>query len=202
MTTRRRLVGAALGVMLVWASLARAQRIWVGDGRFGRVAPRFAALGDFDGRFLYCRAFFGSGYGGGWATDYPGADNNFSVRLAELTRVDVKFGPDNQPHHVVVRLDDPTLFRCPALFIENVERLRFTESEIAGLRDYLLKGGFLWADDFWGSAAWDNWAEEIARVLPPGQYPMFDVPLSHPIMHTVYDVKAFQHSGIRSLEFT
>ena len=42
------------------------------------------------------------------------------------------------------------------LFMENVERLRFTESEVTSLRDYLKKGGFLWVDDFWGSAAWNN----------------------------------------------
>ena len=53
-----------------------------------------------------------------------------------------------------------------------------------GLRNYLLKGGFLWVDDFWGSAAWKNWAREISRVLPPAEFPIFDIPLSHPIMHT------------------
>ncbi len=35
------------------------------------------------------------------------------------------------------------------------------------LREYLLKGGFLWVDDFWGDAAWEQWVEEIQRVLPP-----------------------------------
>ncbi len=192
MTNGVRIVAAGLAVLVMYASLAGAQQIWVGGSGFGRFAPRFASLEDFDGRFLYCRAFFGNGYGGGgWATDYPGADNNFSVRLAELTRVSVKFDQNRQPHHVVVRLDDPTLFRCPALFIENVERLRFTQAEVAGLRNYLLKGGFLWADDFWGTAAWHNWAREIARVLPPSEFPIFDIPLSHPIMHTVYEVKDF-----------
>jgi hypothetical protein len=192
MTNGVRIVAAGLAVLVMYASLAGAQQIWVGGSGFGRFAPRFASLEDFDGRFLYCRAFFGNGYGGGgWATDYPGADNNFSVRLAELTRVSVKFDQNRQPHHVVVRLDDPTLFRCPALFIENVERLRFTQDEVVGLRNYLLKGGFLWADDFWGTAAWHNWAREIARVLPPDEFPIFDIPLSHPIMHTVYEVKDF-----------
>ena len=58
--------------------------------------------------------------GSGWSTDYPGADNNFSVRLAELTRVHVKFDADRQPHHVVVSLNDPLLYRCPMLFMEDV----------------------------------------------------------------------------------
>jgi hypothetical protein len=192
MTRGRRLVATGLGMMVISASLAGAQQIWVGGTGFGRVAPRFALPGDFDGRFLYCRAFFRNSYGGGgWATDYPGADNNFSVRLAELTRVSVKFDEDRRPHHVVVRLDDPTLFRCPALFIENVEMLRFTEQEVLGLRNYLLKGGFMWADDFWGSAAWNNWAREISRVLAPAEFPIFDIPLAHPVMHTMYDVQDF-----------
>jgi len=184
-TGRQLLLVAGLGAILLCASLAGAQQIFVGGGR--GFAPRFAKLEDFDGSFLYCRAF----YQGGWTTDYPGADNNFSIRLAELTRIPVKFDENRQPHHVVVHLDDPVLYRCPMVFIENVERLRFTESEVTSLRDYLKKGGFLWVDDFWGSAAWENWAREFSRVLPPGEFPIFDIPISHPIMHTVYDVDAF-----------
>ena len=149
--------------------------------------PRFAAVEDFDGSFLYCRGYFR----GGWTTDYPGADNNFSIRLAELTRVPVKFDPDRQPHHVVVRLDDPLLYRCPMVFMENVGTLQFSEEEAASLRDYLMRGGFLWVDDFWGSAAWERWESEIRRVLPAGEFPIFDIPISHPIMHMVYDVHEF-----------
>jgi hypothetical protein len=183
---------AALVAVLVCASLAQAQRIWVGGDGFSRFAARFATPEDFDGHFLYCRGFFRSARGqGGWSTDYPGADNNFSVRLAELTRVAVKSDATGQPEHVVVRLDDPLLFRCPMLFMENVEFLRFSEQEVASLRSYLMKGGFVWVDDFWGSAAWENWAREISRVLPSGDFPIFDLPLAHPIMHSVYDVKEF-----------
>ena len=187
---RRHLIVAGLGAILLCASLATAQQIFVGGGR--GFAPRFAKPEDFDGSFLYCRAFYGSRFGeGGWTTDYPGADNNFSIRLAELTRIPVKFDANRQPHHVVVHLDDPVLYRCPMVFIENVERLHFSESEVTSLRDYLKKGGFLWVDDFWGSAAWENWAREFSRVLPPGEFPIFDIPISHAIMHMVYDVDAF-----------
>jgi len=85
MPDRRQLLIAGLGAILLFASLAAAQQIFVGGGR--GFAPRFAKLEDFDGSFLYCGAF----YQGGWTTDYPGADNNFSIRLAELTRISVKF---------------------------------------------------------------------------------------------------------------
>jgi hypothetical protein len=193
---RMRLVVIVPAILAVaGATAAYAQRIWVGGdfGRgFSRMAPRFPEAEDFDGSFLYCRVLYGSvragDGGGGWSTDYPGADNNFSVRLAELTRVRVKFDPDRQPHHVVVSLTDPLLYRCPLLFIEDVGSLQFTEEEVRRLRDFLLKGGFLWADDFWGSYSWRLWVREISRVLPPGEYPIFDIPKAHPIMQTLYDV--------------
>ena len=64
----------------------------------------------------------------------------------------------------------------------------FDEAEAARLRDYLLKGGFLWADDFWGEYAFRFWAEEIAKALPPERYPIVDVPLDHALFHTLYDI--------------
>jgi hypothetical protein len=188
----RRLVAASLiAASAIGASALYAQNILLGGRRWG--APRFAKAEDFDGRFIYCRAYYrsvlNSGSGSGWDTDYPAADNNFSVRLAELTRVPVKFGPERQPHHVVVPLSDPVLSRCPLLFIEDTGGAEFTNEEVQRLRDYLLKGGFLWADDSWGSANWNGWLRQISRVLPPSEFPMIDIPPTHPIMHVLYDVK-------------
>jgi hypothetical protein len=181
------LVAASLGS----AALLHAQNILRG-GRRG-IGPRYAQAADFDGSFLYCRALYRSilntGSGSGWDTDYPAADNNFSVRLAELTRVRVKFDPDRQPHHVVVPLSDPLIFKCPILFIEDTGGAQLTDDEVRNLRDYLLKGGFLWSDDSWGTANWLSWVRQMARVLPPGEFPMIDIPATHPVMRMVYDVK-------------
>jgi hypothetical protein len=194
MLGRRLIVVAALAV-LTFGSLAYAQRIFVGGGRGSSSRPRFATAADFDGSFIYCRGFYRSvrsePSGSGWGTDYPGADNNFSIRLGELTKVPVKWDPDRQPVHVVVRLNDPLLHRCPLLFMEDVGTIKFSEEELINLRRYLLKGGFLWVDDFWGTPAWTWWSSELSRVLPPGEYPIVDIPISHPIMHSVYDVKDF-----------
>jgi hypothetical protein len=177
------------------SSIVSAQRIWVGGGGFSRAAARFAQPEDFDGSFLYCRGMYRSvrpeGGGQGWRTDYPGADNNFSVRLAELTRVPVRFDEDRQPRHVVVSLLDPLLYRCPILFMEDVGTLEFSTEEVSNLRAYLLKGGFLWVDDFWGTAAWMHWSAQISRVFPPGEFPIFDLPISHPLMRTLYEVREF-----------
>ena len=192
---RARLIVVAGCVALLFGSLAYAQRIFVGGGGGSRFRPRFATEADFDGSFLYCRGFYrsvrGEMGGQGWGTDYPGADNNFSIRLAELTRVPVKWDPSRQPVHVVVRLTDPLLYRCPLLFMEDVGTVRFSEAEVVNLRNYLMKGGFLWVDDFWGTSAWTWWLSEFSRVLPPGEYPIIDIPKSHAIMHAVYDVKDF-----------
>jgi hypothetical protein len=180
-------------------------RIWVGGegyGRMSREAPKWAVREDFDGRFNFCRGYYGSDRpeagGQGWRTDYPGADNNFSVRLGELSFVRVKMKPDGQPDNVVVRLTDPLLYRCGILYMEDVGTALFSDAEVESLRGFLMKGGFLEVDDFWGSAAWDQWVREIGRVLPPQQYPIFDIPPDHAIMHTLYDVKAVEQvSNIR-----
>jgi hypothetical protein len=197
MRVRHRLTPIALAAALAVAAVtaAYAQRIWVGGpGGYRRGAPpAFGVRADFDGSFNYCRGYFTGvtreASGSGWSTDYPGADNNFSVRLAELTFVRVKLNPDGQPAHVVLRLTDALIARCPLIFMEDVGTLQFSDDEIRALRDYLLKGGFLWVDDSWGSYAWDRWVDEVARLVPPHRYPIVDIPLDHPIMHMLYDVK-------------
>ena len=93
--------------------------------------------------------------GQGWSTDYPDADINFSIRFAELTKTRVSKQPSGVPNHFVTRLTDPWLTRCPFLLGSDVGTMALRDDEVAALRDYLLKGGFLWVDDFWGSRAWD-----------------------------------------------
>ncbi len=197
-TYRRRTAALLLLGLLLAAATAYAQRgsIWInpgGMGGFRRYPPRWAKERDFDGAFLYCRGYFEqvrSEPGGmGWWTDYPDADHNFLVRLAELTRVRVQWSEQHDPTFVVINLADPTLYRCPVLFMEDVGVAEFSDAEIRNLREFFLKGGFLWVDDFWGSYAWEHWRRTIASVLPPGEFPIFDIPASHPIMRTLYDVK-------------
>jgi hypothetical protein len=64
----------------------------------------------------------------------------------------------------------------------------FDDAEAEALRAYLLKGGFLWADDFWGEYAWSVWADQIGKVLPAAQYPIKDVPADHPLFHSQFIV--------------
>jgi hypothetical protein len=127
--------------------------------------------------------------GSGWRTDYPWAQRNLLIRLSELTRTRVSWLEPGVPHVWLVRLTDPALFGCPYLMASDVGTIGLSPGEIDGLRRYLLKGGFLWVDDFWGEAAWEQWSRELGRALPPADYVIEDVPLTDPIFRTMLDVK-------------
>jgi len=103
----------------------------------------------------------GRGFSGGnWATDYPDSDLNFSFRLHQLTSMEV------DPDGIVLELTDPKLVNYPFIYIVEPGRLVFSEEEVKCLKQYLLNGGFLMVDDFWGQAEWDNFYYEIKRVFP------------------------------------
>ena len=145
----------------------------------------------YDGAFQFCRvAFRGArgGDGGGWLTDYPDADLNLSTRLGELTKTPISRTSRGEPNHVIVQLTDPLLSRCPFTMMFEVGNLFIDETEAALLRDYLLRGGFLWVDDFWGNYAWEIWESQIRKALPSGTYPIVDLALDHPLFHQVYQV--------------
>ncbi|HUQ87272.1 MAG TPA: DUF4159 domain-containing protein [Vicinamibacterales bacterium] len=182
-------------VTLVAVAATAAAQIWAGG--YGRTPPRFPTSTTFSGGFNFCRVMFTSDRREkqGWSTDYPGADINLSIRLAELTKITVTMQNDStevpEPEAVVVRLTDEALFNCPFIFMEDAGTARFTPTEVARLQDYLLKGGFLLVSDYHGSWAQEQFDEEIARVLPPGRYPTIDLtpPNSdHPIWHTMFNV--------------
>ncbi len=191
-----RRVWLAFALVLVIASAATAQ--------FGfRQTPRFPTKDTFGHGFNFCRGVYTSGRreagGQGWSTDYPDAERNFSIRLGELTRTNVSKGADGEPQFVVVRLTDETLYQCGFLHLEDVGTAALTGAEIEGLRSYLLRGGFVWCDDFWGTFAWNNWLNELNRVLPQAEYPVVPIPPDHPIFRAQFEVKEIPQ--IPSIQF-
>ena len=187
---RRIVSGLAIAAVLATASTALAQRRR-GFG-WGYAPMRMATPESFDGAFNFCRIVFGQspdGDGANWSVDYPRADINLSIRLSELTRTRISRDTSGEPNHVLLRLTDDLLYQCPFIMMTEVGAAYFSQEEAARLRDYLLKGGFLWADDFWGTWAWEVWAREIGKALPPSEYQIVDVPLTHPIFHQQFDVK-------------
>jgi len=184
---RRLTVAVLVSIALFFASFAWAQFRRVDSS----IEAHLARPDSFDGRFHYCRAVYRQnprGDGGSWLTDYPLADIDFSIRISELTKIAVSFSAPGQPNHLIVRLTDDELFQCPVIIMQEVGRLLFSVEDAALLRTYLLKGGFLWVDDFWGSYAWDVWESEIRKVFPATDYPIVDLPSSHPLFHTMFDL--------------
>jgi hypothetical protein len=178
----------AFCLVLLAAAIAGAQ----GWGRFRYAPPRFPTADSYDGSFNFCRGLYQQDRreagGTGWGTDYPDADINFSIRLSELTKTRISKQPDGTPNHLVVRLTDDALFQCPWIEMEDVGVMRLTDAEVLRLREYLLKGGFLYVDDFWGEWAWEQWVEEIGRVLPRSEYPIVDLRLDHLLFRTMFIV--------------
>ena len=180
-------IGAVLALVVLTGGLSFAQRFGVieGAGAGIRVPPK-----DFnDGRFTICKWMFRSNRpeagGIGWSTDYPYGEINLLTRLSELTKVPVSRHGRNV-NYWVVRLTDDQLFDCPMLLGSDVGTAALSDEEVQRLRQYLLKGGFLWVDDFWGTAAWNQWAGVMARVLP--EFPIVDVMPGDPIRHTLFNI--------------
>jgi hypothetical protein len=152
---------------------------------------RAATFDDFDGTFQFCRLEFRNdmrGDGAGWSVDWPRADQNLSIRLSELTRAPVSMNADNDPKSLLLIATAPEISHCPFVMMTEPGGAYFDDQEAAALRNYMLKGGFLWADDFWGNYAWDFWEGQVRKIFPSGRYPIYDVPLSHPIFHQMMTV--------------
>jgi hypothetical protein len=119
--------------------------------------------------------------GRGWHTDYPASDLNLSLRLQQLTSLKVN------PQPKIVELTDPALFDYPFVYMIEPGAMALSEEEVAGLRRYLLAGGFLMVDDFWGEAEWENFYLEMKRVFPERE--PVDLDVSHPIFSAVLPLK-------------
>ncbi|MBT8359836.1 MAG: DUF4159 domain-containing protein, partial [Deltaproteobacteria bacterium] len=117
-----------------------------------------------------------------WAVDFPAADQNFLRGVRRLTNIHVNKEP------VVMRLDDDRIFEYPFLYMLEVGRqgIQLSEKEMRNLREYLLRGGFLFIDDFWGTWQWSNFYKTFSQVLPDKS--VVELSKDHQIFHSFYDI--------------
>jgi hypothetical protein len=119
--------------------------------------------------------------GTSWTIDYPRADRHVAQAVGRLTRVNAR--SVEQP----VNLDDgDEVFYWPWLYVVEPGTWDLTDAQAAKLREYLLRGGFLMADDFHGTQEWAIFMASMQRVFP--DRPVVDIPDDDPIFHTVYDL--------------
>jgi hypothetical protein len=133
--------------------------------------------------FYFTRAVYSdnrTGWNSSWSIDFPKADRQFIIGVRRLTNIDA-YEFENP-----IQLDDPNLRRYPFLYALEVGYMSLTPSEVQGLRDYLLAGGFLVIDDFWGTYEWRNFEVQMRRVLP--DHGIVDLPPDHPLLSTFYEV--------------
>lgn len=143
------------------------------------------AVTPFAHEFYFTRAIYGelnqAAWGPRWQVDFPKADLQFLTALKRLTIVD-GFEADN-----AMEIGTDAVRDYPFLYILEVGYLDLSEDEAKGLRDYLLAGGFMVVDDFWGSWEWDTFEYQMQLVLP--EYEIVDIPMDHPVFHSFYDIE-------------
>ncbi len=135
---------------------------------------------------------FGRG-SGMWFIDAPDSDLNFSYRLQQMTAI------KTDPNGRVIDITDPDLFRYPWVYMVEPGGLQFTEEEVPILRRYLLNGGFLMADDFWGERQWMNFYREMKRVFPDRE--PVELEMSHPIFRSVFPLDHFEKNKLQVPNF-
>jgi hypothetical protein len=175
------LLAAVLGAMTAYGQQFRQ----FGGGRQRFALPPAASDDSFDGAWHFCRLAY---RGRAWSTDYPDADYNFSTRLSELTKTTVSRTPAGDVRPLIVRPTDDALFQCGFVMLWQAESLFFSEEDAARIRQYLLKGGFLWSDDSWGTYAWQNFEYEMRKVLPEAKYTFADLTRSHLMYRSFFEL--------------
>jgi hypothetical protein len=166
MRARRWTVMAAIAV-IAGASLGAPLLGWAQD-RFGRASEEVPPNPAYDGRFTFVRIRYDQGSDGDfgfrgdikWAHDYPRGERHFTKILGEIT--DIR---SRTAESTILTLDDPELTRYPVAYLCEPGFWRPSENEVLGLRNYLLKGGFIIFDDFAGNH-WVNFQAQMRRVFP------------------------------------
>lgn len=119
--------------------------------------------------------------GTSWTQDYPRADRHFSQALRRLTRIQTR--SVEQP----VNLDDgDDVYNWPFMVGGEMGDWLLTDQQVVKLRDYLLRGGFLFLDDFWGEEEWDRFVYSMKRVFP--DRPIVEIANEDQVFHSVYDL--------------
>jgi hypothetical protein len=162
MTPKHRRIAAALALCLFVSSVfAQRFRGFVPD-------PDRPRTGEHK-EWTFARLAYDGGFGrSGWDVDYPRAEYHFSEAVRRLTRVDADL--DGQ----VVSPDSDQLFDYPWLYAVEPGTWGFSAEQAARMREYLLRGGFLMADDFHGEDEWEAFLIGIQEVFP--DLPVEEVP--------------------------
>ncbi len=139
----------------------------------------------YDGKFTFVRLSYTVQGHSGWEFDYPAMERNFMTILNDLTSVHPHVRESN-----IHAMDDPELGRYPVAYLSEPGWWHPDDSQAAGLRTWLAKGGFLIVDDFYGPYQWQNFDQAMHKVLPNGRIVPLDV--SNPIFDSFFHIKTLE----------
>jgi hypothetical protein len=155
-------------------------------------AEQLGEIKDISDKFLFVRIRFGpppmpdevlGDRGPFWSHDYPDAGLHFMKILSELSKLQVNL--DTKEY--IFSFDDPNLFKYPFAYLCEVGYMDLSDEEVAGMREYLLRGGFLLVDDFRGPLAMQHFASYVKRALP--EYEIKELDITHPIFNCFFSIK-------------
>lgn len=138
----------------------------------------------YDGRFTFVRLSYQVYNRSGWEFDYPAMERNFMTIINDLSTLHPHTRESN-----IHSMDDPLLSRYPVSYLSEPGYWLPDPREAEGLRKWLLKGGFLIVDDFYGNQ-WDNFDRSMHLVLPDAKLVRLDV--THPIFNSFFQLKTLE----------
>ncbi|HXI90895.1 MAG TPA: DUF4159 domain-containing protein [Blastocatellia bacterium] len=133
---------------------------------------------------MYPGAFLGD-HGEMWSHDYPEAGLHFSKILSELSKLQVVL----EENEYIFSFADPNLMKYPFAYMCEVGYMQLTDEEIKGMREYLLRGGFLLVDDFRSQRQMQNFQYYLKQALPEPEYQMKPLDITHPIFNCFFSIK-------------
>lgn len=119
-----------------------------------------------------------------WTIDYPRSDRHLLQGVRRLTRIETRSVEQ------IVELDGTDdVYNWPMMYAVEVGHWVLPDDQVKQLREFLLRGGFLMVDDFWGPdpEQWEIFKDTMAKVMP-GK-PISDIGMGDAVMHVLYDIQ-------------
>ena len=184
--------------------------MYSGDPNEFYTPPDFKGNVPYDGRFTFARIKY-RGFehfqqeGPGWSHDYPRAEEHLMRIVREISTMRPFIERDDKIGGVIVALDDKELLKYPVAYLSEPGGWHPNDAEMAGMRNYLLKGGFVIFDDFGvdggpfggrgGSYVWDEFVATMQRIMPKSR--LIQIPPDHAVFDSFYkiDLTLLERSG-------
>ena len=190
-----------LGTTFVWAQRGRNRNGFGGFGGFGGFNPSYQQNEPSKTEFVIARWHYTAGWGGGgWAHDYPTAEEHILQVMKEATGIEV-----DRLSYKIVELSSPEIFRYPFSYVSEPGEMHLTDEEVENLREYIDRGGFVMVDDFGGQgqgpSEFEHFRDNLIRAFPDRD--MYELDDSHALLNTFYKIDSIQAvhpmTGVKSV---